>query len=1006
VPTRKHQWESRLKRWNFSKKLTPKDWRAIDDLMKKRLQQQGKSSVVLWNDLVVDRVKLSKEIRRNRAKSKDFAKGTQFLESCLETRTDIENYPGTVHKLPYGVVVRSPSPEPNMRVISEQPTVDDLVQLKSSENPAVSFISETSWDRSPPMIEILPFIQFRDHLQITISYFPKYMLNLDLASTGSLIEKHLRIQKASQDLTKGDISSFDIAMTALRLISNNHMSELQTPEFLRAFTTNMPMSLVQSIISLRTPMVQALTTKFLEVAVMYWWPDVLRLLVDCGIDQTLLTGLRGGRLLQLAVSDKSFHSANCYGSDAARSEVVQYLLSKGAEVNPALPLASPLYSMSPLLYALKKRYLNEAKAFLSAGASMPLINSTWQRIPSMFEAAIRYGDAEIMALCIHSGGNVDELYIDHDPALIWAFCQNEEVFEILYEASSVLESGFSVLNILLASRNGLMSLNSYLKHHEKQDYRETQPYVREALYRSIQNSLFPEQIKMRLAAELYLQMEEAKLMTLTRTTSLVELAIQQSEIQVIKVLLAGGLDIETVISQWCETVTERHDHDAVLRLLVNQGIDMSYWGHKLLSKSAQLLNFEDCHYLIERGATFYGHGNDGLGAMKGLLLKEIPGGIIASTAQRLPMLDILINAGAKVNHSSESLGSSPLRLAASLGNLAIFDFLVSKGAYITPRSDHSACLQQKNVSCDTVYTECFHDWAMNTITFGYEQERILVRLLDMNIPVKPDCPAVTQGPSVLVNLIKLTGSTELVGRFIDAGADVTEYTYQRYNGFGSLNPLQAAATEGDIDMIRYLLYRGGDINTPAGQSFGRTVLQAACQHPDLNLIQFLLDEKADVNAKPGQRMGVTALQGAAIAGDVEIAKILIAAGANINAAGAEQEGRMALDGAAEHGRLDMVQFLLNSGARSGYGGKTGYDGAIALAENPWSPHDAVADLLRSHARNVRDNLALRGMVDWSLGVDSTSDQYVADIGPRDGSVSMTGSILNRRQYPVFPTPFR
>jgi ankyrin repeat protein len=107
-------------------------------------------------------------------------------------------------------------------------------------------------------------------------------------------------------------------------------------------------------------------------------------------------------------------------------------------------------------------------------------------------------------------------------------------------------------------------------------------------------------------------------------------------------------------------------------------------------------------------------------------------------------------------------------------------------------------------------------------------------------------------------------------------------------------------------------------------NYGRTALQAACSgdNPNLELTKYLLKEGAEVNAAAGIKRGLTGLQGAAIQGHIKIALVLLDAGAYVNAEPAEIEWRMALDGAAEHGRLDMVQLLLNFGAKSEVSGDT------------------------------------------------------------------------------------
>ncbi|KAK7432227.1 hypothetical protein QQZ08_001172 [Neonectria magnoliae] len=157
-------------------------------------------------------------------------------------------------------------------------------------------------------------------------------------------------------------------------------------------------------------------------------------------------------------------------------------------------------------------------------------------------------------------------------------------------------------------------------------------------------------------------------------------------------------------------------------------------------------------------------------------------------------------------------------------------------------------------------------------------------------------------------------------------------------------PLPSINTEATV---QFLLRNNADVNGPAGNSWGRTALQAATSaQPNAKIVALLLQHGADVNADPAGEGGITALQGAAISGDIQIAKILLAHGANVNAPGAGNWGRTAIEGAAEHGRLDMVRLLLDSGATPD--ANDGFTKAIKLAEGKL--RFDIADFLRERQR--------------------------------------------------------
>ena len=127
----------------------------------------------------------------------------------------------------------------------------------------------------------------------------------------------------------------------------------------------------------------------------------------------------------------------------------------------------------------------------------------------------------------------------------------------------------------------------------------------------------------------------------------------------------------------------------------------------------------------------------------------------------------------------------------------------------------------------------------------------------------------------------------------------------------------AAAFKQDI-IAEWLLDQGGNPNTVVltseGKMFFHSPLQCAARDGGISLIKRLLEAGADVNAKSIEIQGATALQFVAMRGHFEMLQILLEASADINAAPAPYGGRSAIEGAAEWGRLDIVKFLLDARA--------------------------------------------------------------------------------------------
>lgn len=122
-----------------------------------------------------------------------------------------------------------------------------------------------------------------------------------------------------------------------------------------------------------------------------------------------------------------------------------------------------------------------------------------------------------------------------------------------------------------------------------------------------------------------------------------------------------------------------------------------------------------------------------------------------------------------------------------------------------------------------------------------------------------------------------------------------------------------ASADEEFHCAYRLIEEGACINDlPSAGEGGRTALQAAASVGDVDLLKHLLSRGANVNAPAITFSGVTALQAAAIKGCLPIAQILLEHGADIGARAAIENGRTAIGCAAEFGKIDMVKFLLDN----------------------------------------------------------------------------------------------
>jgi len=156
---------------------------------------------------------------------------------------------------------------------------------------------------------------------------------------------------------------------------------------------------------------------------------------------------------------------------------------------------------------------------------------------------------------------------------------------------------------------------------------------------------------------------------------------------------------------------------------------------------------------------------------------------------------------------------------------------------------------------------------------------------------------------------------------------------------GEETPLDWAAGEGRMDMVRLIIAKGVDVN--AQNQGGGTALDMAAfgGHNDVALL--LIASGATVVHK--STFGLTPLHYAVASGKKDCVKLFIAAGAEVNVK--DEDGWSPLHLAAWHGYEDVGELLIDKGAN--VNGKDG-KGATPLAVAIERGHEGFARMLRRH----------------------------------------------------------
>ena len=150
--------------------------------------------------------------------------------------------------------------------------------------------------------------------------------------------------------------------------------------------------------------------------------------------------------------------------------------------------------------------------------------------------------------------------------------------------------------------------------------------------------------------------------------------------------------------------------------------------------------------------------------------------------------------------------------------------------------------------------------------------------------------AVTNSAAALAELVALGADTDAGNTYLEG------------------RPLHYAAARGALEVARFLVARGADVE--ARTDDGRTPLHQAALNDALDVAKFLVARGADVNATTND--GRTPLYEAAQANALEVARFLVARGADVEAR--TDDGRTPLYEAAQANALEVARFLVARGA--------------------------------------------------------------------------------------------
>jgi ankyrin repeat protein len=374
-----------------------------------------------------------------------------------------------------------------------------------------------------------------------------------------------------------------------------------------------------------------------------------------------------------------------------------------------------------------------------------------------------------------------------------------------------------------------------------------------------------------------------------------ECAIQSWRISVAKMLLDLGSEVNGPTGSFVNTPLQSaamvDDHDMVLHLL-DRGADANtpapkWQNHNLnriyplhagrrnrtaLQWAAANGNLNMCQMLMVAGAdpnsapatSFVETGTTAL--------------VAAVTSSNYQVVELLLNYGANVNDERGS--QTALETATRLDDEEMVQLILGWNPRLGNSQIHA--MENQNHKLVSILVKAGAKFnavdpqgksALSVAT--YKNDFILVRFLleggaDPN--PKPSHQSMSGQGLVALPLVAAArlGNLEMNKILLSKGANCNQQEkYQRHFNISNLNALQAAAANGNFNVVRYLLEAGAELNLPAAPTSGCTALQAAVQSGNLELVRFMIHKGADLNS-PAETGEVTALQAAVMRRDEDL----------------------------------------------------------------------------------------------------------------------------------------
>lgn len=687
------------------------------------------------------------------------------------------------------------------------------------------------------------------------------------------------------DPTKAKIQAAEVILS---LLANNHKSVSggQQAEELRKWFMEIPITILELVIQKQDPTATAVTSWLLEWSVTEEYLDVFQRLCAAKLNESYLTGTRGGRLLVKAlerrwggndlVLELLKHNPRLDSMDAKQNtplhlvaryrvpDVLEILVKQGADLyardgNRHTPFQVAVLGQKHenvgwfLANGVPLDQLEQTLSQMTGVPPFQLCDSLWNKYPNasrtltefiLIYAAVR--GAEDFA---HKVAEVSTHFEDNTTILEEAFCLSMQMLHD-YETCEEVHSFFYDLNSI--------------------DFGEDDD----------EGPVWAEGDAIQVFLDYGV---DSNVPTVTGGEKPLALAIRTWTAEEVHALLEHGAKIDQELLRI--PLLARFDatgrYDVVKYLFLTRKLDIDY--NRRLSNG---------NYPLQAVCSMH-NGSDGLALVRSFIKK-----------------------GAKIN---SRLGKkdrfTALHYAVQHAQVNAVRYLLRKGARTgqwvrTPgKSLFEVCVEECPSECH----------------WNKDQEiSARVKIFKLLKEVGAESDGITlssdfSSTNVLAGVMKTWPDTELQEMLSkeDTGtsgrATLPEWDNGKWHDRGPFTPLQMAVKRHEMTTVKLLLAQGASINASAGSKNGGTALQLACGRKSedgsvLEMVLYLLENGADVNGRGAADSGMTALQTACARNplDFDLIQLLLKHGADVNGDPAKTFGRTALQLACSRDEIDMA----------------------------------------------------------------------------------------------------